>query len=525
MATWELLEPDRGTSSPGWDGKVRVVYSYTQNQSANTSTVTITNIQFCSLNHYVTTFNIYGRFTIGNTNYDASGGAVYVSAQNTWYDIWSGSISFTVYHNSNGTGSFSIYLGPVPGSGYSDYNILSQYGTSGNIEFPAETYTISLPTISRQFTLSISAGTGSSITVTRNGTTLSNGATITYGDVLTISFAASTGYNISKHTVNGSTFTSGGTHTVTGAVSVVATASVKSFTLTLSVGSNSTITVNRTSSPKGGGATGNLSNGSTIYYSDVLTISFAVSTGCTLGTHTVNGSTFTSGGTHTVTAAVTVVSTADVNSFTLSINVDSHTSVTVNRTSSPLKGAAQGYLSNGATIYYNDVLSIVFSANTGCTINVHTKNGVDFTSGEAHTVTAAIALVLSSTVNTYSFTKTVSVGLSVVVTRTSSPLGGGDTGVFTGDTLYYGDVLSIDASANSGYSVETMSINGTQYYDNPHEITVVSAIALAILSRALGFVHIDSGAAIEKYKILIDTGSRFDQYRAMIDTGSAIVPY
>lgn len=512
------------------NGIFRVNYTETTNKAANTSTITVTGCQFASTNWYGTNFygdgivQINGTTVVTLTN-DVYHATDYIGSTYEFHDIAgsAGSQSVTVAHNSDGSGSMSITLKGRPGV-YNDMNMFCLASTSGNYAYNGSA-SVALTRIYRDYTLSISAGTGSSITVKRNGTTLSNGATITYGDVLTITFGTSTGYNLSTHKVNNSTFTSGNTHTVTGNVSVVSTASVKSFTLSLSVGSNSTITVNRTSSPKAGASTGNLSNGSTIYYSDVITISFAVSTGCTLGTHTVNGSTFTSGNSHTVTAAVTVVSTATVNSFTLSITVDSNTNLTVNRTSSPLQGASQGYLSNGATIYYNDVLNIVFSAKTGCTLNVHTKNGTTFASGEAHTVTSAISLVLSSTINTYSFSKTVSVGLSVVVTRTASPLGGGATGVFTGDTLYYGDVLSIDASANSGYSIETMSINGTPYYDNPHEITVVSAIALAILSKALGFVHIDSGSAIEKYKILIDTGSRFDQYRAMIDTGSAIVPY
>lgn len=80
------------------------------------------------------------------------------------------------------------------------------------------------------YKLSISAGTGSTITVNRtfasNGTTgnLSNGATIHGEDKLKITFGANTGYAIKTHTVNGSTFTSGNTHTVSGNVTVVATA-------------------------------------------------------------------------------------------------------------------------------------------------------------------------------------------------------------------------------------------------------------------------------------------------------------
>lgn len=84
---------------------------------------------------------------------------------------------------------------------------------------------------------------------------------------------------------------------------------VDSYTLTTSAGTGSTITVSRSSSPLGGGTTGNLSSGATIYKSDVLQISFAASAGYELVAHTVNGSTFTSGGNHTVTSNVAVATT------------------------------------------------------------------------------------------------------------------------------------------------------------------------------------------------------------------------
>lgn len=78
----------------------------------------------------------------------------------------------------------------------------------------------------RVFTLSISAGTGSTITVTRNGTVLSDGASLSYGDTLTISFTANSGYALTTHTVNGSTFPSGSTQSVAGNVAVVAAAAL-----------------------------------------------------------------------------------------------------------------------------------------------------------------------------------------------------------------------------------------------------------------------------------------------------------
>lgn len=87
---------------------------------------------------------------------------------------------------------------------------------------------------------------------------------------------------------------------------------VTSYKLTTDAGTGAKITVNRTSSPLGGASTGNLASGATIYPSDVLKITFTPTEGYEIETHTVNGSTFTSGNSHTVTANVTVKATAKV---------------------------------------------------------------------------------------------------------------------------------------------------------------------------------------------------------------------
>lgn len=230
---------------------------------------------------------------------------------------------------------------------------------------------------STTYVLSISQGTGSKITVKRNGTALSNGATITYGDVLTITFAAATGYNLGTHTVNGATFASGGTHTVTGAVAVAATARLKTFKLTISAGTGAIVSVKRNGTA--------LSNGATLSYGDELTITFAAGTG-----YKLTSTSHTSGETYTVTGAVTVSATAAVLSYLLSISQGEGTVISVTRTSSPKQGAAVGALSHGAAVYYSDVLEITITAKGGYKLSSATVNGSAFTSGNSHTVTGAV---------------------------------------------------------------------------------------------------------------------------------------
>ena len=414
----------------------------------------------------------------------------------------------------------------IASTGYniSTHKVNNSTFTSGNSHTVTGDVSVTSTATLKTFTLSISAGAGSSITVKKGSTTLSNGATITYGDVLTITFAASTGYNLSTHKVNDSNFTSGSTHTVTKAVSVTSTATVKSFTLSVSAGTGSSITVNRTSSPLGGGSTGNLSNGTTIYYNDVLNVSYSASTGCTINTHTINGSQFTSGSNYTVTAAVSVITTATVNSYRLTVSAGANTTVTVNRTSSPLGKATTGYIQNGATIYYNDVLNITWTASDGYSITTRTVNGVTKTSGQSYTVTSAISVVVAATVNSYSISSTIADHTELLITRTASPEAGAQIGLVTDSIVYYGDVISIQAIPSSGYGIDSLKVNSIEV-TNPKSMTVTSNITIVVLIKALGFIYIDSGSSIEKYKIIIDSGSTMEQYRAMIDTGSAIVPY
>ena len=84
----------------------------------------------------------------------------------------------------------------------------------------------------------------------------------------------------------------------------------KPYSLSISAGTNTSVTVTRTSSPNQGASTGTLSSGSIVYYGDVLTISYSVSSGYKISTSTVNGTTFSSGASFTVTSAISVVTTA-----------------------------------------------------------------------------------------------------------------------------------------------------------------------------------------------------------------------
>lgn len=92
-----------------------------------------------------------------------------------------------------------------------------------SVSFQDKSETVTLQAIPQPNTLTISAGSHTSVTVTKDGTALGSGAEIYAGDVLTVTGNADSGYRLVL-TVNGAEFTSGGTFTVTGDVTVAATA-------------------------------------------------------------------------------------------------------------------------------------------------------------------------------------------------------------------------------------------------------------------------------------------------------------
>lgn len=99
---------------------------------------------------------------------------------------------------------------------------------------------------------------------------------------------------------------------------VIATIPVwgKPFPLTIQAGANSTVTVNRTSSPNQHANTGTVTSGGIVYYGDTLTITATPASGYKLTKFTINGTEYASGQTSVVSQTITVTSAVSIVSTT-----------------------------------------------------------------------------------------------------------------------------------------------------------------------------------------------------------------
>ena len=158
-------------------------------------------------------------------------------------DSWSGSASILLKENTK----YYVWFFPYNTTfGWAYWHNTSSY------------YTTYETSGTSKYTLSVSAGTGSTIKVDRTTSALgsslaatgviSNGASVYKGDKLKITFTPGTNYGIDKHTVNGNSFTSGNVHTVSGNVTVQSTAYLlasKVGATDANIGSRSSITITK----------------------------------------------------------------------------------------------------------------------------------------------------------------------------------------------------------------------------------------------------------------------------------------
>ena len=215
---------DNGTL--GDAAKLRVKLTQNYHADTNRSTLTITLQSRCAMlgGRFMLLDNALVKlggstvFSGGGSGLSSLGAYVDYAGDEAWHDLTDSAtgqpVSWTaeLQHDANGDATAAL---TVTARLYRDDSFYTTfYGLSGSQSLHGD----------RIFTLTIAAGAHSSVTVKRGGSTLSHGASLTAGDQLTVSFAAEAGYELTEHRLNGQSFTSGGTHTVTGDVSVTAAA-------------------------------------------------------------------------------------------------------------------------------------------------------------------------------------------------------------------------------------------------------------------------------------------------------------
>lgn len=211
-----------------WSGQIKLIYTASYNPATNQTTITFgeCNAVYSSQYNAETTTDTNITIQAGdnpNSSFTATLHTVgYGTGGTVTFTGTPSPASFIVKHAS-GTGAKTVIISGKTTIAVRPYSgsSLAYAGGKGSV-----TVSNSVPA----YKLSISADDGSKITVNRTASTfastgyLSNGDVIYYGDKLSITFEALSGFEMQTHKVNNSDFTSGNVHAVIADVAIVATA-------------------------------------------------------------------------------------------------------------------------------------------------------------------------------------------------------------------------------------------------------------------------------------------------------------
>ena len=428
------------------------------------------NIQEISIIENTFTVNVSANPSEGGT---VSGGGTYSNGQsctvsataNNGYSFtnWTengnvvstnASYTFTVNANRNLVANFTLNSytitamanpsegGTVSGGGSYNYGAsctltatasqgytFTNWTENGNVVSNNANYTFTVNanrTLVANFTLN-----SYTITATANpseGGTVNGGGSYNYGASCTLTATANQGYTFTSWTENGNVVSTNASYTFT--VNANRTL-VANFTL-------NSYTITATANPSVGGT---VSGGGNYNYGASCTLTATANQGYTFTNWTENGNVVSTNAnyTFTVNANRTLVANFTANTYTISVSANPSNGGTVN---------------GGGTYTYGQSCTVHATTASGYTFINWTENGTQVSSQADYTFTVEGNRNLVANFSSQSY----------IITAVADPTEGG---IVTGSGGYdYGDVCTLTATANTGYTFVNWTKNGTQVSTN-----------------------------------------------------------
>jgi uncharacterized repeat protein (TIGR02543 family) len=261
-----------------------------------------------------------------------------------------------------------------------------------------------------------------------------------YGDVVTLTPQPSLGYMFSAWSGDGSAG-SGNTWvvTVTGNMQVNATFTQNEYTIVVTI------------DPVGAGTVSSDPAGPSYHYNDVVTLTPHANPGYTFSGWSGDG-VDGAGGTRvvTVTGNMQVTATFTQNEYTISVTV------------LPSSGAGSVLRDNPGPYHYGDVVTLTPNANPGYTFSAWSQDGVDGPGNtRVVTVTGNMQVTATFTQNQYS------IGVTILPDS-----GAGWVSFSNNGPYHYNDVVTLTPHANSGYTFDHWSGDGSAGSGDTWVVTV-----------------------------------------------------
>lgn len=306
-----------------------------------------------------------------------------------------------------------------------------------------------------KYAITITAPTNGTLVVLNGTDTVRNGDMIAHGTVLTVTATGNEGYEVDQLKANGNDIV-GGSVNVTAATTITATFKKKTYAIAITPAVNGTLEVKN-------GATV-LTGGEFIEHGTVLTATATANSGYRVDSIMAGTKKVAADGTFTVTEAVTV--TAIIS------QIPKHAITFANPANGTLEvknGIAP--ITSGDQIEEGTVLTVSATADQGYRLDSIKAGDIKVTNGGTFTVTKATVV-----------TAFVSQIPSFVITI-NQPANGtlevkeGSNVIATGTPVAEGTVLTVSATANTGYKLDSIKVGNVKIANNG-TFTVTEAVTV-----------------------------------------------
>ena len=290
--------------------------------------------------------------------------------------------------------------------------------------------------------------------VTNNSTNVLTGTPVDDETVLTVTATADPNYQVDSIKVGNQVVANNGTFTVTDAVTITAFVSKVKYAITITAPTNGTLVVLN--------GTDTVRNGDMIEHGTVLTVNATGNEGYEVDQLKANGNDIV-GGSVNVTAATTITATFKKKTYAITITPATNgTLVVLNGTDT---------VHNSDMIAHGTILTATATANAGYRVDSIKAGDVKVTNGGTFTVTKATVV-----------TAFVSQIPSFVITINQPAKGTlevkeGSNVIVSGSPVLEGTVLTVSATANTGYRLDSIKVGNVKIANNG-TFTVTEAVTV-----------------------------------------------
>ena len=323
-----------------------------------------------------------------------------------------------------------------------------------------------------QHVITITPAVNGTLTVTNAGVNVPTGTPVDDETVLTVNATANPDYQVDSIKVGNVKVANNGTFTVTEAVTIEAVISKVKYAITITAPTNGTLVVLN--------GTDTVHDNDMIEHGTVLTVTATGDEGYEVDELKANGNDIV-GGNVNVTAATTITATFKKKTYTITITP------AVNGTLEVKNGSV--VLAGGELIEHGTILTATATANAGYRVDSIKAGTQKVAADGTFTVTEAVTVeAVISQIPTYAINFANPANGTLEVKNGIAP-------ITSGDQIAEGTVLTVSATANTGYRLDSIKVGNVKVANNG-TFTVTEAVTVeAFISQI---------PAVTKFKVSYD---------------------